>query len=275
MDPGTRGEPRAASGQARRRPPAGPRRGPPAAARWPSCGRAWLGLMRHVLARPALAQDDRGPVLEGPAALFEISGFSRSDPVLLRYGQPRLMAVYDRKFTQDTVCPPFRYSYGARLRDFHGTDQLSWLAGLLAARPASKSGWVSLTGPGEDPAAVPCLAALAFRCRNGRLQASAVFRSQNAYTAYLNYLPLRDIQLAMAQRLGLPCGLMRVYIDVPHLYADDARAARRILRAAAHRTRSDWTPRLPAAADRPGRDGRGLRPDRGGRTGGCIRRVLL
>ncbi len=274
MNPRTRRDGQAARGQ-RRRPAAPPRFAAPAAARWPSCGRAWLGLMRHVLSRPALAPDDRGPVLEGPAALFEIGGFSRSDPVLLRHGQPGLLAVYDRKFTEDIVCPPFRYSYGARLRDFHGADQLAWVAGLLAARPASKSGWVSLTGPGEDPAAVPCLAALAFRCRNGRLQASAVFRSQNAYTAYLNYLPLRDIQAAMAQRLGLPCGLMRVYIDVPHLYADDAPAARRILRATAHRTRSDWTPRLPGAADRPGRDGRGLRPDRVVRAGGCIRRVLF
>lgn len=199
---------------------------------WPTCGRAWLALLRHVLTDPAPAADDRGPVLEGPAALFEIAGFSRADPVLARYGKPELISLYDRKFTDDTVCPPFKYSYGARLRDFHGVDQLGWAARLLERRPSSKSGWLSLTGPGEDPSQVPCLAAVAFRVRGDGLRASAVFRSQNAFTAYLNYLPLRDVQSGMAARLGLACGPMQVFIDVPHLYLADLPEVRRILRAA-------------------------------------------
>ncbi len=199
--------------------------------RWPTCGQAWVALMRHVLDDASPADDDRGPVLEGEAVTFEISQFSAADPVLARFGEPSKMALYARKFTQNTVCPPFKYSYGARLRELQGVDQLAWVGRLLAARPYSKSGWISLTVPGESPEAVPCLAAAAFRARAGQLHMTAVFRSQNAYTAYLNYLPLREIQVEIAQRLELPCGPTRVYVDVPHVYVADAAEVNAILGA--------------------------------------------
>lgn len=211
------------------RPETGPETGPgtgPGAragglARWPDCGRAWVALMRHVLAAAEPADDDRGPVLEGPPALFEITAFPAADPMLAYFAEPGKAALYARKFTENTVVPPFKYSYGARLRELNGVDQLAWVTGLLAARPHSKSGWVSLTVAGEDPAAVPCLAAVAFRLRRSALMVSAIFRSQNAFTAHLNYLPLREVQAQVARRLAVPCGPMRVYIDVPHLYVAD------------------------------------------------------
>lgn len=199
-------------------------------ANWPTCGQAWVALLRHVLSDACEAPDDHGPVLEGSAVLFEIAGFSRADPILLAYGQLAKMALYDRKFTENVVCPPFKYSYGARLREMGGVNQLAWATNLLAERPYSKSAWLSLTFPGERAGAVPCLAAVAFRSRGGLLHFSAVFRSQNAFTAYLNYLPLRDIQAEVAKQLGLPCGPMRVYIDVPHVYVADAAEAEDILR---------------------------------------------
>lgn len=200
--------------------------------RFQTCGHAWIALMEHVLASARHAADDRGPVLEGVAALFEIASLSRQDPVLAEYGSPEAMALYDRKFTEDVVWPPFKYSYGARLRDACGVNQLDWAVGLLAARPYSKSAWISLTMPGERFDAVPCLAAVAFRVRDGLLHASAAFRSQNAYTSYLNYLPLRDIQAEVARRLSFPPGPMRVYVDVPHVYVADAPEVSRVLRAA-------------------------------------------
>lgn len=199
---------------------------------WPTCGQAWIGLMWHVLDDCAVAPDDRGQVFEGRAALFEITGFCRTDPILMEFGAPAKMALYDRKFTENAICPPFKYSYGARLRECGGVDQLAWVTRLLADRPYSKSGWISLTLPGEQPRAVPCLTALAFRIRGEAVGISAIFRSQNAFTAYLNYLPLRDIQASIAGRLGLSCGPMRVYIDVPHVYVADASEALEILRAA-------------------------------------------
>lgn len=198
---------------------------------WGSCGQAWVALMRHVIEAAELASDDRGPVLEGPPVLFEIIRLGWNDPLITRFAEASAVELYTRKFTSTSTYAPFKYSYGARLREFQGVDQLAWVRQLLTERPHSKSGWISLTGPGERPDAVPCLTGLAFRARREALQMSAVFRSQNAYTSYLNYLPLRDLQAGMAAALGLPCGPMRVYVDVPHLYMADAGRVKAILSA--------------------------------------------
>lgn len=188
--------------------------------------------MRHVTDAAELADDDRGPVLEGPPVLFEMTELGWNDPVISRFGQVSAAGLYTRKFTSTSVCAPFKYSYGARLRQLQGVDQLAWVSRLLTERPYSKSGWVSLTVPGERPDAVPCLTGLSFRARRQALQMSAVFRSQNAYTCYLNYLPLRDVQSEVATALGLPSGAMRVFVDVPHLYVADAGRVDAILSAA-------------------------------------------
>jgi thymidylate synthase len=200
--------------------------------RWPTCGQAWIALMRHVTDAAELADDDRGPVLEGPPVLFEMTELGWNDPVISRFGQASAAELYARKFTSTSVCAPFKYSYGARLRQFQGVDQLAWVSRLLTERPYSKSGWVSLTVPGERPDAVPCLTGLSFRARRQALQMSAVFRSQNAYTCYLNYLPLRDVQAEVATVLGLASGAMRVFVDVPHLYVADAGRVDAVLSAA-------------------------------------------
>jgi thymidylate synthase len=198
---------------------------------WATCGQAWVALMRHVTDAAEPADDDRGPVLEGPPALFEMTWLGWDDPLISRFAEAAEVERYTRKFTSTSVCAPFKYSYGARLRDFQGVDQLAWARELLGRRPYSKSAWISLTVPGERPDAVPCLTALAFRIRHEVLQMSAAFRSQNAYTSYLNYLPLRDVQTGMANSLGLACGPMRVYVDVPHVYIADADKIKAVLSA--------------------------------------------
>lgn len=190
--------------------------------RWLTCGHAWVGLMRHVWTAGEAGIDDRGPVIESVPRLFEISNFSWDDPIISEYGDAEMFSRYTEKFTRTDVVPPFKYSYGARLRELLGVDQLDWVVRLLANRPYSKSAWISLTVPDENSQAVPCLTALAFRIRGYQVTMTATFRSQNAFTCYLNYVPLRNIQMEVADALSLPVGPMRVFVDVPHIYVADA-----------------------------------------------------
>ncbi|MEU7000256.1 hypothetical protein [Nonomuraea sp. NPDC046570] len=192
---------------------------------WKSCGEAWIWLMRHVWTSGAPADDDRGPVIEGSPVLFEIIDVRQDDPILATYGDPAKAALYARKFTEDAVVPPFKYSYGARMR-----GQVRWVTELLRAKPYSKSAWISLTGPGEPYDAVPCLTSVSLRIRDGRLVMTAVFRSQNAFTSYLNYVPLRDVQAGIGRDLGLELGPLRVFVDVPHLYLSDVAEALAVMR---------------------------------------------
>lgn len=202
-----------------------------AGTRWATCGEAWIALMRHVRDEGVHADDDRGPVLEGGPLVFEIARFVEADAIVLRHGEAAKLPVYAQKFTRTAVLPPFKYSYGERLRALRGVNQIRWVTRLLRNRPYSKSAWVSLTVPGERYDAVPCLAGLAFRIRDGKVLMTAAFRAQNAFTAYLNYLPLRTIQTEVSATLGLPSGPMRVFVDVPHVYVADLAKVDAILAA--------------------------------------------
>ncbi|NUR90012.1 MAG: hypothetical protein HOY71_38555 [Nonomuraea sp.] len=189
--------------------------------------------MRHVWETGMPADDDRGPIIEAPPSMFEIALVRRDDPVIEEYGDADKLALYSRKFTQDTIVAPFKYSYGARIK-----GQLQWVSELLEAKPYSKSGWISLTAPGEPYDCVPCLVGVAFRIRESQLGMTAAFRSQNAFTSYLNYVPLADVQAGIARNLGLGCGPMRVFVDVPHLYLADVSQALRVMRDVKRSARS-------------------------------------
>ncbi|MQY03133.1 thymidylate synthase family protein [Actinomadura macrotermitis] len=193
--------------------------------RWETCGRAWIAVLRHVWSAGTAGMEDRGPIIEGPPILFEIASLSWEDPILGEYGdRARLKHRAHRAGGR-------LGEYGARLRDLHGVDQLRWVTGLLRARPWTTSAWISLTVPGEAADAVPCLVALSFRIRGYRLIMTAMFRSQNVYRGYLSYIPLRGVQLEVAEGLGLPAGPLRVFVDVPHVEVADADRVAAILAA--------------------------------------------
>ncbi|MEV8634848.1 hypothetical protein AB0395_24650 [Streptosporangium sp. NPDC051023] len=219
-----------------------------------------MWLLQHVRTNGGPAEDDRGPIIEAPAVLFEIAGLGWEDPILRSYGDAKKIPLYSRKFSENVIVPPFKYSYGGRLRQFLGVDQLRWVTGVLRAKPYTKSCWISLTSPGEPQDAVPCLTSLAFRLRDERLVMTAAFRSQNVYTSYLNYVPLRSIQSEVADGLGVSCGSMRVFVDVPHIYTADAVAVGEILRLSERDGLGGGTP-VPGPADRLGWDRGRLRPD--------------
>ncbi|MCP2339838.1 hypothetical protein [Actinomadura rupiterrae] len=195
---------------------------------WETCGDAWIALLRHVWSAGEAGMEDLGPIIEGPPVLFEIASLSWQDPVLSRYGDRNRLA---RWASAPRGRDDLAGGLGARLRDLHGVDQLHWAADLLRARPWTTSAWVSLNDPGDPADTVPCLVALAFRLRAYRLVMTAMFRSQNVHRAYLSYIPLREVQLEVADELGLPAGPMRVFVDVPHVAVRDADSVASILAA--------------------------------------------
>ena len=71
--------------------------------RFASCGETWIWLMRHVRNNGGPAEDDRGPIIEASAVLFEITGLTWDDPVLKSYGDAGKIPLYASKFSERTV----------------------------------------------------------------------------------------------------------------------------------------------------------------------------
>ncbi|MFI0356690.1 hypothetical protein [Actinomadura sp. 9N407] len=205
--------------------------------RWETCGQAWIAVLRHVWTSGVAGMEEYGPIIEGPPALFEIASLSWEDPLLRKHGDRGRLVRRAQERTRGG--PPFEHGsaehgsaeHGSRLRDQNGVDQLRWVTNLLRARPWTTSAWISLTVPGEPADSVPHLAALSFRIRGYRLIMTAMFRSQDVFHGYLSYIPLRGVQLEVADELGLPPGPLRILIDVPHIAVSDAERVAGVLTA--------------------------------------------
>ncbi|GGQ34333.1 thymidylate synthase [Actinomadura coerulea] len=193
--------------------------------RFETCGRAWIGVLRHVWAAGEAGLEDGGPIIEGPPLLFEICSLSWEDPILREYGDRARLVRRAQERTRRVV----RGRFWPRLHDLQGHDQIRWVVDLLRARPWTTSAWISLTIPGEPADGLPALTALSFRIRGYRLIMTAMFRSQDVHRAYLAYIPLREVQVQVADELGLPPGPLRVFVDVPHVHVGDAERVASVL----------------------------------------------
>ncbi|WP_395108689.1 hypothetical protein [Actinomadura sp. SCN-SB] len=205
--------------------------------RWETCGEAWIAMLRHVWSAGEAGLEDQGPIIEGPPVLFEIASLSWEDPLLREHGDRGLLAREAHERTRGAARP----GPGPRPRGAHGPDRLPWVIDLLRARPWTTSAWIPFAAPpsdaeprtaaGEPPDLVPRVVALSFRIRGYRLIMTAMFRSQDVIRCYLSYIPLRDVQVEVAEELGLPPGPLRIFIDVPHVRVADADHAAGILAA--------------------------------------------
>lgn len=127
------------------------------------------------------------------------------------------------------------YTYGERLFDFAGRDQVAAMVEELARVYYSRRAVATLWDPARDPRSPdpPCLNLLQARVRQGKLYLTAYFRSHDIFRAWLlNAFGLRKLQAEIAGRLGNHCmlGDLVIVSQSAHIYADSWEAARTVTR---------------------------------------------
>nr|VFK10411.1 MAG: thymidylate synthase [Candidatus Kentron sp. LPFa]VFK26535.1 MAG: thymidylate synthase [Candidatus Kentron sp. LPFa] len=112
------------------------------------------------------------------------------------------------------------YSYGNRMRGYFAhngaiVDLLEVAIARLMEDPESRHAYVSLWDPARDISEEhghPCLVSLYFRRFDGQLTMAAIFRTHNAFTAWLeNCYGLMAIQAFVAGRVRMACGAITIF----------------------------------------------------------------
>lgn len=189
-------------------------------------GEAWAEYMGVVLRNGRWLPDDREPILEASAISIEIREIQETDPLVREFGDPHIIDIYTRKMFSRELIAELSSTYGARLFDWEGVDQVSKAVERLSKKWWSKSAAIGLISPTETMPRVPCLINLVPLVRSHELVLNAMFRSQNSFNSYGNFIGLHVLQRHMARQLDIQTGSLRVFVAAPHIYRSDiARAA--------------------------------------------------
>ncbi len=126
------------------------------------------------------------------------------------------------------------YTYGERLFDFNGRDQVSAMVEELRDARYSRRAVAGLWDPARDARSIdpPCLNLVQARVRDDNLHLTAYFRSHDVFRAWpMNAFGLRKLQAEIAQRVGgCMMGDLVIVSQSAHIYADSWEAARTITR---------------------------------------------
>lgn len=145
----------------------------------------------------------------------------------------QLSAYYPQLLTRNRP-EDIAYTYGERLFDFNGRDQIVAMVDELRAARYSRRAVAALWDPARDARSAdpPCLNLLQARARDGKLYLTAYFRSHDIYRAWLtNAFGLRKLQADISQRVGGGCmlGDLVIVSQSAHIYADAWEPARTIV----------------------------------------------
>lgn len=128
--------------------------------------------------------------------------------------------------------PSLTYTYGSRLRDYHGLNQIQEMVDKLRqciySRQALATTW-QVTNDTKS-AHPPCLITLQALVQYGQLHLTAYFRSNDMYRAWpANALVLRLVQYDIAKELHLPLGLLTTITSSAHIYSENFLQAQNVV----------------------------------------------
>lgn len=117
----------------------------------------------------------------------------------------------------------FAYTYGQRLRNWNGIDQIDFVIRKLKENPSSRRATCVTWMPSKDTKAeeVPCMVVLDFKLR-GELNLTAVFRSHDFYgAAAANWYALSKLLEHVSQQVGVTPGKIISVSISAHIYEYD------------------------------------------------------
>ncbi|MFX0099772.1 MAG: thymidylate synthase [Candidatus Hodarchaeota archaeon] len=113
-------------------------------------------------------------------------------------------------------------SYGYRLRDHNGKDQVKWVVEKLKKKRETKSATITTLMPSEDEGYIPCVSLLDFKIRDDILIVTVTCRSLDfGKKAIYNLLELTKIGEKIKTECKVKDLLLNVHVISAHIYEDD------------------------------------------------------
>lgn len=187
-------------------------------------GDAWLVSCRAILEEGRQIKDGNENLLEVTDMFLEIENPEENDKIIEKYGDKKAIEWMLSNFFEQKDVPELinSKSYGIRLFNYEGKNQIQWIIDKLREKPESKSATITTLMPKTDKGYIPCVSLLDFKIRNGKLILTVFCRSIDfGAKAYANLIALARIQDMVSKQLSIEKGRMTLHIVSAHVYEKD------------------------------------------------------
>lgn len=183
-------------------------------------GEAWLAAMKTVMEQGKNIFDEDVPLREVRNFYITIQQISDTDFILKQYADHDRIELMKKKYATCGLVGDYKIDYGSYIYNNNGVNQIDWIVNRIKNKPETKSATITLHKPGEDKLA--CLSMIDFKYRDGSLDMTVVYRSQNIFWSQPgNMLALHQIQTDVAMELGYKIGKIDLVVLSAHIYEHD------------------------------------------------------
>lgn len=205
-----------------------------------SAAQTWLKILNNIIrygrnkTTRYTQENELKELLNVMAVVYEENP---DDPYLPHYFpfSKKDLDIYYPQVLSAKKIPGIAYTYGQRLRDHEGVDQIQNIIDLINNRPFSKKMLAVTANVKEDWAEVnkgdtPCLTNILCSIQDGKLFMTTHFRSQDMVHGWpRNVFSLRKLQKFISDQTGVPMGSFVMITHSAHIYSDDYQLVEKIL----------------------------------------------
>jgi len=194
-----------------------------------SAGKAWIEAVSYILDNGRTVED----VVEVCGLLIVVNDGSKDDEIYKKYVDKKMVAwMTKQNFGSSTPIHDWGYSYGQRLKNFNGVNQLNEVYKKLSSNCYAKSATIAFEDPAVDFAGhMPCINVIDFKIRNNKLNIYCFFRSQDiGKKMCADIKAISIIQDVAAKKLKVQAGTITNFIASAHIYNEDISHLNNVLR---------------------------------------------
>ena len=145
--------------------------------------------------------------------------------ISISQGQNTVMKKWmEENFNQIKRVPELNncWSYGWRLFNFQGINQIDWIIEKLKKKPESKSATISMLQRASEESYIPCVSLLDFKIRSNQLWLTVTCRSLDfGQKAIHNMTNLARLSQKVADRLDISQNRLFMQVNSAHIYKKD------------------------------------------------------
>lgn len=196
-------------------------------------GEGWLKSCRSILDSGIDIKDGDERLKEIIHLILTIKNPSVKDEIIETHGDKEMIEWMLSNFLEQKTIPELNdsQSYGIRLFNYNGKDQVQWVIEKLKRKPESKSATIPMLMPNKDSGYIPCVSLLDFKIRDDNLILTVLCRSLDfGRKAYANMVALHKIQKLVADELKVQIGALILHIISAHVYENDIEGINPILK---------------------------------------------